>query len=123
MSKTEKPIVFISPVNNPILYEIGFWWHLIVWLPIFAFPFIFPLWVNALLVCVYRLCLMFFDGCVFSRIQEKLGILPPGLDYYQALAIRVFKYEKFDNYKGYVVTELTEVYFLTASVVMFLAGH
>ncbi len=123
MSNKIRETTFTSPITNPVLYEIGFWWHMVVWIIILTFPFYVPLWINALLVCLYRLQLMFFDGCVFTRIQQRIGILPPGLEYYNAIATRVFKYHKFDEYKSYVVTEITEVYFLAASVIVFLINN
>ncbi len=120
MTVRKKEISFTSPIQNPILYEIGFWWHMVVWIIILTFPFYMPIWINVLLVCLFRLQLMIFDGCVFTRIQQRIGILPPGLEYYNAIAIRVFKYKKFDDYKLYVITELTEIYFLATSVIVFL---
>jgi hypothetical protein len=118
MSKT-KEITFESPIKSRILYEIGFWWHLVVWLPFYVLPFFIPLWANASLVVFYKILLLKFDGCVFTLIQQKMGILPPGLEYYEAVGLRLFNY-RLSPYKTYLITELTQCYFLSVGIIMFL---
>ncbi len=115
MSK-EKEIIFESPIKSRLLYEIGFWWHLVVWLPVYLLPFILPLKTGIIVFVLYKIHVLVFEGCVFTRIQQKMGILPSGLDYYSAVFARIFKYP-LSHRQSYYISELTDMYFLTVLII------
>jgi len=70
-------------------YMIGsalFWAHLIVIVFALSVGVLFPLPIAIGLIAMHRLHAWLFNGCLLTKIEQRVGSLPPGVDFLQHLA-------------------------------------
>ena len=63
-----------------------FWTHVVVGLVCVSVGFYFSLPIVLALVVAHRVHLVFFNGCVISRVQQFLGHFPRDVDFLEVVA-------------------------------------
>lgn len=72
--------------------EILFWTHIAVIFAAVSIGFFFQFWVTMAIVILHRLHLIVFNGCLISKIQEKIGgAIRAHDDFLQEVARRFFE--------------------------------
>lgn len=105
-----------------IRYEVLFWWHFAIWVPVLVVPFFVPLWAIVIGYIIYQLHLFLFQGCVITLWQQKHNIIPPDMEYYQAMGWRVFRY-KLNDMQVFWLSRAVEYYVLITAVIVYLVKH
>lgn len=73
-----------------IVQHFLFWMHaLFLAVAVFLGLFVTPL-AALLLIAVHRLHVILFGECALSKIQRRVGGLPPGVNFLQHLALEIF---------------------------------
>ena len=67
-----------------------FWFHAVFIVGAISTGFFLPLSVVVLLVVLHRIHVLMADGCVLSKIHQKLGGLAFGQNYLQLAADKLF---------------------------------
>jgi uncharacterized RDD family membrane protein YckC len=70
--------------------ETLFWLHAGLILCAVALGLVLPLWVVVILVCLHRVHIMLFGGCLISLWERNIGGLRRHEDFFQAFCKRVF---------------------------------
>ena len=60
-----------------------FWGHLSVILFAVSTGLWLPLPIVVMLIAVHRVHALAFDGCLFTKVEQRLGALPANLDFLQ----------------------------------------
>lgn len=116
MASRNKQTKEYSILYNRFVFELLFWGHLVIWIPFLIMPLFLPLEAMVILVIIYESQLIIFKGCSLTRLQQKLGVLPPGSEYYAILYGRVF-HRHLSEHQSYMITKFTELYALSAPMI------
>jgi len=92
---------------------------MVIWLPVYFIPFFLPFWVVVLFVTLYDMHLIAIDGCILTKLQQKINVLGKDEEYYQVFFKKVFRINLTDE-NVFHITKITEYYLILASLVMYL---
>jgi hypothetical protein len=70
--------------------ELAFWGHGVFILVAASIGFYLPLSVVMLLVFLHRVHTITFKGCLISKLQRYLGVLPQDKTFFQVVSVRFF---------------------------------
>jgi len=77
-------------MRNKILQDILFWMHIGgILLGVFL-GLLVSLPLLLLLVVLHRFHVALFHGCLFTRLQRRLGVLPVNMSFLQFVVLRLF---------------------------------
>ena len=79
--------------NKSIINFLLFWLHVIFIVLAILSGLILSPWVVISLAILHRLHVIFFRGCLLSRLQNWVGGLPLGVNFLQAATKKLFKKE------------------------------
>ncbi len=99
------------------MFEALFWLHIVIWLPVLILTFVASLNYVILFVLLYEMHRIFFKGCIFTKTQQRIGVLPRLLEYYTAISARVFNF-RLTGHHVFYITKLTETYLLVAGMLI-----
>lgn len=73
-----------------LINELLFWSHLALLTMAVISGFFIPLPMIILLIILHRLHVWIFGGCLFSKLQQRIGGIPEGKSFLQVVTSRFF---------------------------------
>ena len=77
--------------QNQLLVQFLFWLHVTIIVAGIMMGLWLPLWLVAMMIIGHRFHLYLFDGCLFSRLQTRLGALEADLNFLQDASRKLFR--------------------------------